>query len=132
MSYEELEKAGQTSWHWWCKLRTLCQESGKLGVLLELTADIPPDFVIERWLSEPIRAVEIPTSLFMTNKNGFPVLSRAHQKIVNKLFNLDLDFFISGNCKHADKGLNKYYEYMNYLFKVRDNNWIWIRIRIHI
>ena len=83
---DKLEEAGNTPWHWWKKLRTMCEESNKLGVALELTADLPSDACIERWMSEPIKMVVIPTSLFLTNKNGFPVLSKVHQALVQKLF----------------------------------------------
>lgn len=114
---DKLEETGNTPWHWWKKLRTMCEESNKLGVALEITADLPSDSCIERWMSEPIKLVVVPTSLFLTNKNGFPVLSKVHQTLVHKLFSLGPDFLITGACRHPDKGIKKYYEYMNYLYK---------------
>lgn len=38
-----------------------------------------------RWCAEPIKAVIVPTSIFLCNSNGFPVLSKAHQAVVRKL-----------------------------------------------
>lgn len=82
-----------TPWYWWKKMRTLCEENTRLGLALELTNDLPDDEnEIERWYSEPVRMIIIPTSLFLTNKSGFPVLSKAHQKFINKFLKVILIF----------------------------------------
>lgn len=47
---------------------------------------MPSDTVIDKWLGEPIKAAVLPTSIFLTNKKGFPVLSKAHQRIIFSLF----------------------------------------------
>lgn len=110
--------ANTSTWHWWKKLRTLCEESSKLGIILEVTANISlTDDEIDRWLSEPIKSLKLSTSLFLTNKHGFPVLSKAHQKFVCKFFKMDVDIIIEGINRHSDKGMAKYAEYMNYLYK---------------
>ena len=56
------------------------------GVLLspEMTADLPSTSVQHRWMAEPIRAVIFPTNIFLTNRKGFPVLSK-----------------VSKSCNHA-------------------------------
>jgi protein arginine N-methyltransferase 5 len=77
----------ESTWNWWKKLRTLCEENTKLGVVLELTPDLTlTDEEVDRWLSEPVKAIKISTSLFLTNRSGFPVLTKAHQKFVCKFF----------------------------------------------
>ena len=74
-----------STWNWWRKMRSLCEENTRLGLALELTNDLPEDEAeIQRWYSEPIRMIIIPTSLFLTNKSGYPVLSKAHQNFINK------------------------------------------------
>ncbi len=94
-SGEEIENTNEilnarqpdSSWYWWKKMRSLCEENSKLGLVLELTEDISlNEFEIERWFAEPIKALIIPTRVFLTNKSGFPVLSKSHQKIVTKFF----------------------------------------------
>ena len=75
-----------STWKMWTKLRTMCEESSKLALALELTDDLPSENVIDRWLAEPIKCVILPTSIFLTNKNGYPVLSKAHQRCIYKLF----------------------------------------------
>jgi len=108
------------SWQWWNRLRTLCDSNKRLGLLLELTADLPSEVVIQRWLGEPIKAVLVPTSIFLTNKKGFPVLSRAHQNIVRQLFKLDVQLVLSGKDRHPDKGIRAYNMYLDHLFKTQE------------
>ena len=64
----------------------ICDHHKKLGVALELTCDLPSNDVIERWLGEPIKTVILPTKVFLTNRKGYPVLSKAHQVVVQRLF----------------------------------------------
>lgn len=56
---------------------------------------MPSDAVIEKWLGEPIKAAILPTSIFLTNKKGFPVLSKAHQRIIFNLFKVNVDRYNS-------------------------------------
>lgn len=53
---------------------------------LELTQDLPSEAELDRWFGEPIKSVMLPTSLFLMNRKGYPVLSVAHQKAMFKLF----------------------------------------------
>ena len=64
---------------------------------LELTADLPEQSKIDRWFSEPVKAIIIPTSLFLSNRSGFPVLSKAHQKCIFKFFKVIMLKFYNGN-----------------------------------
>jgi protein arginine N-methyltransferase 5 len=45
---------------------------------------------MQRWLGEPVKAVLLPTHVFTTNKKGYPVLPRAHQDLLNILFNMNV------------------------------------------
>lgn len=52
--------------------------------IVEMTADLPSVGVQRRWMAEPLRAVIFPTSIFLTNRKGFPVLSKVrHQTYCN-------------------------------------------------
>jgi protein arginine N-methyltransferase 5 len=56
-------------------------------VALELTDDLPDSVeMIDKWTSEPVRALIINTSVFDTNERGFPVLSGKHQYVVKAMF----------------------------------------------
>lgn len=56
---------------------------------------MPSEAVMEKWLGEPIKAAILPTSIFLTNKKGFPVLSKAHQHVVFSLFKVWINGFDS-------------------------------------
>ena len=114
------EQNCQDTWIWWNKLRTICDSHKRLGVLLEMTADLPSVEAIERWYSEPIKAILLPTNLFLTDREGFPVLSRAHQLLVKKLLKLDVQLVISGSCRHVDKGMKAYQQHLDYLWKTQE------------
>lgn len=59
--------------------------SACLRPALEVGPDLPSAEAIDRWLGEPLRAAILPTSIFLTNKKGFPVLSRPHQRLLGRL-----------------------------------------------
>jgi protein arginine N-methyltransferase 5 len=91
-------------WEWWIRLRQLCVPTLKLAIALELTADLPSGDAVLRWLAEPIKAVIISTSLFLINASGFPVLPKAHQAVVKRLFKYSPQFVIKGSyakVRHA-------------------------------
>ncbi|GFO27083.1 protein arginine N-methyltransferase 5 [Plakobranchus ocellatus] len=113
------EKLDDT-WQWWDKFRSLCDSNKRLGVALELTPDLPSPGVIERWLSEPVKAVVVPTSLFLTNKKGYPVLSKAHQAVIKSLFKLEVQVIISGQDRHPEKTIRAYQQYMDHLWQSQD------------
>ena len=80
-----------TPWHWWVHLSSLAADiTDALGVVLELPEDIPDESVINRWFSEPIVCILIPTSLFLTNAKGLPVLPRSHQYVIRRFFKVSI------------------------------------------
>lgn len=107
---------GVDTWKLWSSFSTACDYHRSVYLALELSADLPDQQVLDRWLGEPIKAVIAPTSIFLTNKAGFPVLSRPHQVFINKLFDLDACVFINGE---SDQNMRPYYEYLSF---VHDNN----------
>eukprot|EP00057_Strongylocentrotus_purpuratus_P006265 XP_011660739.1 PREDICTED: protein arginine N-methyltransferase 5-like [Strongylocentrotus purpuratus] len=89
----------------------------RLGIALEATLDLPSQDVIDRWMGEPVKCAIFSTSLFLTNKKGFPVLSKAHQSLVVQLFRLDVQMMIKGTNRHPDKGIKAYQQYMEHLYQ---------------
>jgi protein arginine N-methyltransferase 5 len=57
------------------------------------------DYVISRWRGEPVRTLILPTSIFLTNAKGYPVLSKRHQRFVRSFFPsaAHVSFVISGS-----------------------------------
>lgn len=104
------------TWKLWSAFSAACDYHRSVCLALELSVDLPDEHELDRWLGEPIKAVIAPTSIFLTNKMGFPVLSRPHQAFVNKLFDLDTCIFISGE---SNQNMKPYFEYLSY---IHDNN----------
>uniref|UniRef100_A0A671KMZ9 Protein arginine N-methyltransferase 5 n=1 Tax=Sinocyclocheilus anshuiensis TaxID=1608454 RepID=A0A671KMZ9_9TELE len=82
---------------------------------IEIGEDLPSDTLIDKWLGEPIKAAILPTSIFLTNKKGFPVLSKAHQRVIFHLFKLEAQFIFTGANRHSEKDLRSYLQYLEYL-----------------
>merc|ERR1719352_814121 len=74
-------------WQIWNNFRLFCDANPRLLCALELTADLPSvDRELERWFAEPVRVVIVPTDIFLTNKQGFPVLSKRHRALLLGFF----------------------------------------------
>uniref|UniRef100_A0A671QR82 Protein arginine N-methyltransferase 5 n=1 Tax=Sinocyclocheilus anshuiensis TaxID=1608454 RepID=A0A671QR82_9TELE len=97
------------------RILTLCDYNKRICLAIEIGADLPSDTLIDKWLGEPIKAAILPTSIFLTNKKGFPVLSKAHQRIIFRLFKLEAQFIFTGENRHNEKDLRSYLQYLEYL-----------------
>lgn len=105
----------EKTWGWWHSFRTLCDYNKRICLAIEVGADMPSEAVIDKWLGEPIKAAILPTSIFLTNKKGFPVLSKAHQQIIFSLFKLEAQFVFTGTSRHTEKDFRSYLQYLEYL-----------------
>lgn len=56
----------------------------------------------------------------MTNKKGYPVLSKEFQFVLNKFFKLNIQFIISGAVLH--KNIMYYYQYLDHLYITQDSD----------
>jgi len=113
------DKRHNDSWEWWNELRRLCDNHKKLAVVLQLTSKvIQDDKIIKRWLGEPLKAVVLPTNLFLTNKKGYPVLSKENQTVLQQFFKLNVQFIIKGAVVH--KNIMYYYQYLDHLYVQQD------------
>ncbi|EFN58275.1 hypothetical protein CHLNCDRAFT_142244 [Chlorella variabilis] len=129
-------------WEWWNQLRFLCHHNTRLGVVLELGADLPSEGSLLRWRGEPLKAVLVPTSIFQTNKRGYPALSKRHQEFLGECFRRGVQVVLSGAAQHAppappagnaaavgpggevaaaaavqQDSLRVYWEYLSYIFR---------------
>ncbi len=101
-------------WHVWNTIRTLCGEHPNLGVALELTQDLPARVMLDKWVAEPVRVVLLSTSSYVTNKVGYPVLSRRHQDFIKMMFTMRPFFALTGRA-HKVKGGEGYRPFVQYL-----------------
>ena len=87
------------SWSIWNRIRLLCDHNDKLSVALEITEDLPEDnSALQRWIGEPVKAVIVPTSVFLTSddSNGMPYLSTRHRSFLASIISLKPHIIISG------------------------------------
>jgi protein arginine N-methyltransferase 5 len=94
---EQADGTQVDGWDIWNRFRLLCDQSVRLQVALELTADLPStDRELERWFAEPVRAVIIPADCFLTNKQGCPVLSKRHKTFLFGCFRYRVQVILQG------------------------------------
>lgn len=77
---------------------------------------IPSSSELERWMGEPIKALSISTSMFLINQYKQPVLSKAHQIIIQHFMALDVQYIIHGAKLHGHSH-RQYHAYINFLGK---------------
>lgn len=64
-----------------------------------------------------MRCLILPTTLFLTNKKGYPVLSKAHQALVKRFAVLEVQFILTGASRY--QSISYYHNYLDYLWKVK-------------
>jgi len=104
-------------WARWDRLRTLCDHSPALFVALELGPDLPDDFEAEaaRWEAEPVKVLVLPCMSFLTNKKGYPVLSKRHQSVIKRFVKFNVQILVSGKVRHPS-GRKVYQQYLRHLY----------------
>ena len=118
LSYRGVEDTiTESPWEWWNGFRSLCDSDKRLGVALIISHDLPESAEIQRWLGEPVKCLILPTTLFITNRKGFPVLSKAHQGLVKQFCALEIQFILTGANRYQN--IRYYHHYLDYLWKVR-------------
>lgn len=101
------------TWNWWNKFRLNADFDNKIYVCLELSADVPSDKQLKRWLGEPVAVVVIPADLFIRNAKNYPVLSQGHQAVLTAFQQQNVSFLIK--CNENDRGLKFYSDYVRHL-----------------
>lgn len=114
--YSPVSETEYDTWDWWNNFRTYCSYDKRLGLVLELP-DVKhnvPGCELERWIGEPVKALLIPTSFFLINQHGKPVLSRTHQDIIKKFMGIDVQYIIKPD---TEGDLSLYVRYLHFLGK---------------
>ncbi|CAM9492940.1 unnamed protein product, partial [Ectocarpus sp. 12 AP-2014] len=101
-------------WETWNAIRVMCEHKSCLSVVLEMTADLPAQSILDRWVGEPVKAVIVSTKAFLTNKKGFPTLSRRHQDFATAMIKQKVQFVVKGRSHHAS-GYLPYLQYLEHL-----------------
>uniref|UniRef100_A0A7S2FZY8 Protein arginine N-methyltransferase n=1 Tax=Octactis speculum TaxID=3111310 RepID=A0A7S2FZY8_9STRA len=118
MSTDEtaLSEEAQSPWQEWNILRMLTEHSQVLFVALELCEekDLPGEEELCRWEGEPVKVLVFPTSIFHSNRKGFPVLSRRHQALYRRFLRFNVQVMISGRANHPN-GRCVYLQYLKHV-----------------
>eukprot|EP00096_Caligus_rogercresseyi_P011740 TRINITY_DN4721_c0_g1_i1.p1 TRINITY_DN4721_c0_g1~~TRINITY_DN4721_c0_g1_i1.p1 ORF type:complete len:624 (+),score=187.06 TRINITY_DN4721_c0_g1_i1:30-1874(+) len=108
----------ESTWSWWNSFRGTCNHDRRVYLALELSAtndaEVSPH-ILNRWLGEPVKALIVNTSLFLTNKKGFPVLPRCIQKLMRHFFALDVQCVLEGRDRGREYRL--YQQYLDHLWQ---------------
>lgn len=112
------DSLGEDTWEWWNELRTFCHFNKHLYVALEMpdAKNLPSVDELNRWAGEPVKALIIPTWMFLTNQHKQPVLSKAHQDIIQMFMPLDVQYIVTGPIYHGDS-YKQYNSYIHFLGK---------------
>ncbi|KAK9801379.1 hypothetical protein WJX73_003164 [Symbiochloris irregularis] len=83
-------------WSRWNHVRSLCDHSTQVGVVLEVPASLPAPQHVRRWFAEPVKALLLPSSVFVTNRKGFPTLPKSHQALLLQFFGFGVQVILTG------------------------------------
>ena len=70
-------------WQVWNTIQSLTNYHPRISVALQIPKTLPSKQLIKQWFAEPIRILVCSADIFLSNNKGFPVLSKAHQRLLN-------------------------------------------------
>lgn len=111
----------------WQKIYSQLDYTNSLCLALNIQQNLPEcedntNTILSQFCASLIAFAVIPISLFLTNKNGFPVLSKAHQEIIKKLFLYKANIILRDDMnilkdRHDLYEFTNYKIYINHLFQ---------------
>lgn len=109
------------AWDTWEKLQGLCGHHPQLHVALDLSMPLPPTLAMMRWVNEPVSHLWLPSSSFLANAKGYPVLSKSAQALVRSLIphtpHIVLSDITTPPAQHTRGGPTAYVQYIRHLIK---------------
>lgn len=100
-------------WQWWNKFRAYADYKSHYFVALEMTADLPSTAELLRWTGEPVQMLVIPTDIFISNSQNYPVLSRAHKSVLLQFLKYNVNVALKANVSDIAL-LRNCIEYLKY------------------
>jgi protein arginine N-methyltransferase 5 len=97
----------------WNTLYASCAVNERLKLSLILNADLPDTLEWQRWLAEPVHSITISTEAFLTNRSGYPVISKAHQQFLHRFMKHGAGLILSDDTNATR--LDLYAEYLGQL-----------------
>lgn len=110
-----VEETNNDPWYIWKDISFQANFRSNIRLALELSEDIPGEEELKRWLGEPVDYFIIPSHLFISNKNNYPVLPKKLQLLVAKLSFMTPNIMVKASQR--DPQLCLYAEYLDHLVK---------------
>jgi len=76
-------------WQVWNTVQSLTSYHPRLSVALQLPKILPSGALIRQWFAEPVRVILCSANIFLSNNKGYPVLSKAHQQLLNSFLKVN-------------------------------------------
>eukprot|EP01060_Flectonema_neradi_P010711 TRINITY_DN1779_c3_g1_i2.p2 TRINITY_DN1779_c3_g1~~TRINITY_DN1779_c3_g1_i2.p2 ORF type:complete len:539 (+),score=100.43 TRINITY_DN1779_c3_g1_i2:93-1709(+) len=110
------------AWLLWNNLRSLCQNHNRLGVVLEMTQNLPSERILGRWVGEPLKGIIIGTDLFTVGHQQAFTLPPRHLNFLKLLMKYKVQVIFSGDIhpRLAAAGRDLSY-YKNYVVNLKAN-----------
>ncbi|SPO21827.1 related to protein arginine N-methyltransferase [Ustilago trichophora] len=109
------------AWETWEQIRQLCSYNTRLQLALDLGSPLPGPSILARWMAEPVSMLWVPSSSYLANAKGFPVLSKASQAFFRSMFKKSPTIVLSGVQSppptHSRGGPLAYLQYVRHLEK---------------
>jgi len=77
-------------WQVWNTIQSLTNYHPRISVALQIPKTLPSKQLIRQWFAEPVRILVCSADIFLLNNKGFPVLSKAHQRLLNNFIKVRL------------------------------------------
>ncbi|KII89931.1 hypothetical protein PLICRDRAFT_40111 [Plicaturopsis crispa FD-325 SS-3] len=105
------------TWEMWDVIRSVCDYSPRLTLTLDLTPPLPSaPGILSKWAAEPVRHIFLPSSTFIANAKGYPVLPKGTQSFIRDSMAHRPMIILSDTQSARHTGTAKtYYEYVRHL-----------------
>jgi protein arginine N-methyltransferase 5 len=113
-----------SGWEMWDKFRHLVGHHYLLSIALVLptsssassssSSHFSEEELLKRWRGEPVKAVIVPTRVFLENKGGRPVLPKRHATALESLLRFRMHVIFAGRSRYGN-GLAFYRDYVQHL-----------------
>ncbi|KAJ4476233.1 PRMT5 arginine-N-methyltransferase-domain-containing protein, partial [Lentinula aciculospora] len=113
-----LESHIDAAWETWDLIRSICDYNIRLALALDLTPPLPNSpGVLSKWAAEAVRYIFLPSSTFIANAKGYPVLPKPTQTFIRDSMTHRPNIIISGASSglHKRGGEDAYLQYVKHL-----------------
>ncbi|KAJ3874601.1 shk1 kinase-binding protein 1 [Lentinula edodes] len=113
-----LEAHIDAAWETWDLIKSICDYNIRLALALDLTPPLPNSpGVLSKWAAEAVRYIFLPSSTFIANAKGYPVLPKPTQTFIRDSMTHRPNIIISGASSglHKRGGEDAYSQYVKHL-----------------